>query len=319
MTCPILSSTKAECNIGLTSDRAEQVVQSVTETRVHRENSTLPQTVTRFAPSPSGWLHLGHIHSVLEARRAADDDGGLMRLRIEDIDGPRCRPEYHDGILDDLTYMGVKWDGPVMVQSERMAAYAAALETLKADDLVYPCFLSRRELDRLLSAPHLPPITHPANTDQLIDSDLATERLEQGQEPAWRLRMEAIRPRLKGLEYRNWLNGPKAIDLDAIGDEVIARKDIATSYHLSVVVDDAAQGITLITRGADLEASTPLHRVLQVLLNLPETTWRHHQLVLDSTGKRLAKRHMPLTIRDMREDGMEPSAILSALEKSPKA
>lgn len=274
-----------------------------------------PATITRFAPSPSGHLHLGHLHAALEARRHADEQGGEMRLRIEDIDTGRCDPAFTEAIYEDLDFMEIAWDGEVMVQSERMPDYAAALDRLKAGELIYPCFLSRRELDALLTAPHQPV----ANTDRLIDQGLAAERREQGDEPAWRLRMEAIRPLIGALDYNDRRHGRQKVELDAIADTVIARKDIATSYHLSVVVDDAAQGVTVVTRGADLIASTPIHRLLQVLLDLPETDWLHHDLVLDDTGRRLSKRFHALSIRAMRATGMNRTMILEALASSPKA
>ena len=272
-------------------------------------------TITRFAPSPSGYMHLGHIYAALTARRHADEAMGEMRLRIEDIDEGRCRAEFAQAILDDLDFMEIAWDGKIMTQSERLPAYKEALEKLKAIEAIYPCFLSRKELDSLLSAPHLPI----ANTDSLIAPDLAEERSAQGNQPAWRLRMQNIRPLLGDLTYTDLIEGTIPINLDSIGDEVIARKDIATSYHLAVVIDDAAQGVNLITRGHDLIASTPLHRVLQQLLELPEPKWLHHPLVLNHDGKRLAKRHQDLTIKTMRENNMTKNNILAALKHAPKS
>ena len=277
--------------------------------------------VTRFAPSPTGFLHLGHLYSALEARGFADGGGGEMRLRIEDIDAPRCRPEFHEAILEDLTFLGVAWDGEAMVQSERLDAHASALESLRRKELVYPCYLSRRELDELLSAPHGPPGGPPggpdsraSNTDRLIDAGLAAERRESGQEPAWRLRMESAAPLLEGIDYADHDHGRKPIDFSRLADEVVARRDIATSYHLAVVVDDAAQGVTHVVRGSDLLESTPLHRILQALLGLPETVWRHHPLVLDRDGRRLSKRGDAMPIRAMRHAGMDAAAVLKALK-----
>lgn len=267
------------------------------------------KTITRFAPSPSGLLHLGHAFSALEARRLADADGGEMRLRIEDIDTPRCDPVYDTAIREDLTFLNIPWDGEVMVQSTRMAAYQHALETLQQREFVYPCYLSRRQLNALLSAPH------PRNTDTLIDPDDASMQPEQGQQPAWRLRMEAIEPVLKGLDFTDLNHGGRKIDFSAIGDEVIARKDIATSYHLSVVVDDAAQGVTLVTRGEDLLASTPLHRIIQELLGLPETRWWHHAVMTDPGGRRLAKRDGDISIQELRQEGHDRKAIIGMVHK----
>ena len=312
--------------------------------------------VTRFAPSPTGFLHLGHLHSALEARRLADAQGGEMRLRIEDIDTPRCRPAFHKAIPEDLEFMGIAWEGEAMVQSGRMEAYAAALGSLQERELAYPCFLSRRELDDLLSAPHgsrdsggsqdsegsggsqgsqgsqgprdsrsgsgSPHASQDAdratNTDPLIDAGLAAERRESGQEPAWRLRMEAVAPLLEGLDHEELGQGRRPVDFAGLGDTVIARKDIATSYHLAVVVDDAAQGVTHVVRGTDLLESTPLHRVLQALLDLPETVWAHHQLVLDNAGRRLSNRGDAMPVRAMRHAGMDAAAILKALDSCGK-
>lgn len=270
--------------------------------------------VTRFAPSPTGHLHLGHIYAGLVARRHADQHEGEMHLRIEDIDHTRCKPEFAEAIHDDLEFMGIEWDGVVIYQSQRLPLYRKALDQLKARDLVYPCYLTRRELDHLLSAPHGPA----ANTDQLIDKGLEEERRGNGEEPAWRLRMEAIRPLVSGLAWTDLYHGSAEIDLDSLGDEVIARKDIGTSYHLAVVVDDAIQGVTVVTRGADLIASTPLHRVLQEILGLRETRWMHHELVQNSDGERLAKRLNSLSIRSLRLDGLTREAILALLDSSPK-
>ena len=278
----------------------------------------MPTTITRFAPSPSGYLHIGHIYAAYEARRHADDNQGEMRLRLEDIDKTRCRPDYAEAILDDLNFMGIIWDGEVMVQTARMPDYKTALDTLKARELIYPCFLSRREVDDLLSAPHLPP----TNTDTLIPDDLLAAR--QGQESGWRLRMDAVRPLLavmtdiSDFHYTDAIHGRQPIDLSSIGDEIIARKDIGTSYHLAVVIDDAAQGVNLITRGNDLMASTPLHRILQLLLDLPEPTWLHHPLLLNDDGQRFAKRDNAISINRLRKDGMRCEDILDMIAKAPK-
>lgn len=277
--------------------------------------------VTRFAPSPTGRLHLGHLYAAKFARQFADDHGGEMRLRIEDIDHTRCRAEYHTGILEDLDFMKIAHDGDVMVQSDRMAIYHDHLERLKAKGWIYPCHLTRRELDGLLSAPHQSPSKTNAtvsNTDLLISSDDRSERESKGDAPAWRLRMEAIRPMLKNLDYHDHGHPPQRINLDAIGDEVIARKDIGTSYHLSVVIDDGDSGITHATRGADLKDQTPLHRIIQTLLDLPETIWVHHPLIADDHGARLAKRADSLSIKTLRDTGYNISQITAVLDAMPK-
>ncbi|XDZ65128.1 tRNA glutamyl-Q(34) synthetase GluQRS [Alphaproteobacteria bacterium LSUCC0684] len=273
-----------------------------------------PDVITRFAPSPTGFLHLGHVFSALEARRIADAHGGEMRLRIEDIDHTRCRVELRSAILEDLDFLGIRVDGSVLIQSERLPSYREALAELERRELVYPCYLSRAELDGLLSAPH----AVPANTDTMINPSLKAERIARGDAPAWRLRMETVRPLIRDLHFHDIHLGDQRIDPDQIGDAVIARKDIGTSYHLAVVLDDAAQGVTLVTRGADLLASTPLHRVLGVLLELPETRWLHHPLLADAAGKRLAKRDDALAIRHLRATGMTKEAVISLMQDQPR-
>ena len=275
--------------------------------------------VTRFAPSPTGLLHLGHIYSAGFARDFANSNNGEMRLRIEDIDHTRCRAEFYQAIEDDLAFMQIPYDGAVMVQSDRMAVYQSHLDQLKSKGWIYPCLLTRREIDNLLSAPHAPQQSTLiiANTDQLISEDDFAERASQGQSPAWRLRMEAIRPLIKNLDYHEHGQKLQKIDPDEWGDEVIARKDIGTSYHLSVVIDDAEQGITHVTRGADLKPQTPLHRILQVLLDCPETIWAHHPLIVDETGKRLAKRASSQSITSLRDQGFNRQQIITMMGDLP--
>jgi glutamyl-Q tRNA(Asp) synthetase len=261
--------------------------------------------ITRFAPSPTGELHLGHIYSALRARGLADDHGGEMRLRIDDIDHTRCRPNFTQGIYDDLEFMGISYDGPVLVQSARMEIYNQALLELKKQEFIYPCFLTRREFDELLSAPH--------NTDQMLSEDEINHRTTRGEMPAWRLRMEEIRPRAQGLTLIKTGHDPEKVCLDAIGDVVIARKDIGTSYHLSVVLDDDASGVTHVTRGDDLKSSTPLHRLIYHLLDLSPPVWAHHPLITDSDGKRLAKRDHARSIASLRQSGMSSPDIMALI------
>jgi glutamyl-Q tRNA(Asp) synthetase len=276
------------------------------------------QVVSRFAPSPTGALHLGHLYSALFARRQADTGDGEMRLRIDDIDFTRCRPEYTEMIYDDLDFMGIGFDGEVMVQSERQGRYKSALQGLADRGIVYPCYLTRRELNSLLSAPHgKDQIIR--NTDALIAPE--AQKIRQGTEaPAWRLRIDTVRDEVTALSYvecGEGSGGPRQIpvDLSALGDVVIARKDIGTSYHLSVVLDDHDSGVTLVTRGDDLKPSTPLHRLLQHLLGLDETWWAHHPLITDDGGKRLAKRDSARSIRQLRKQGSSRNDILAAIEK----
>jgi len=277
--------------------------------------------ITRFAPSPTGRLHLGHVYSAMVARQIADAGDGQMLLRIEDIDHTRCRDEFYDGIYEDLAFMGIDYDGDVVIQSKRMDVYQRYLDQLKARDLVYPCYLSRRELDQLLSAPHDTPLPQdknngasPVNTDRLISKDDAEERAGQGQEPAWRLRMEAVKPLVRKLYCYEVGEDPILINLDQLGDVVIARKDIGTSYHLSVVIDDAESGVTLVTRGEDLKDQVPIHRLLQYLLDLPDICWSHHPLVTNQRGKRLAKRDDATSIEELRRQGHNRQDILTMLD-----
>ena len=261
---------------------------------------------TRFAPSPTGYLHLGHIYAASKARSLADFHQGVMRLRIEDIDHTRCHNKYHHAILEDLAFMEIPYDGEIIIQSERFSLYQKALNELKQRELVYPCYLTRREINALLSAPHGTP--YAVNTDELLSEREISDRIGQDQDVAWRLRMEAIRPLIKNLSYQEG-DDKLTINLDEIDDAVIARKDIGTSYHLSVVVDDHENGITHITRGDDLKASTPLHRLLQHLLGFQETIWNHHPLLLGNDGKRLAKRNPDESINDFRLRGFTPDDI----------
>ena len=272
----------------------------------------LPSTiVTRFAPSPTGELHLGHIYSALFARNWADKHNGEMRLRIDDIDFTRCRSAFVDQIYDDLSFLDISFDGEVLVQSTRQDRYASALKYLEDQGYIYPCTLSRRELNELLSAPHGEQMIV-RNTDRL-----ATVSMDNNN-PAWRLRMDKISAVIRSLNYTEWGEGTGSrennIDLDQLDDVVIARKDIGTSYHLSVVLDDHDSGVTVITRGKDLEPSTPIHRLLQELLGLNEMVWAHHNLITDENGKRLAKRDSAQSIKYFREQGLGREEILRMIK-----
>jgi glutamyl-Q tRNA(Asp) synthetase len=246
-----------------------------------------------------------------------------MRLRIDDIDHTRCRHDFTQGIYDDLEFMGIAYDGAVLMQSKRMEVYQDALLKLKKRGLIYPCLLTRREVDELLSAPHgeaaahggaAPHIEEVRNTDEIITQDEGRRRQEKGTNPAWRLRMDAISPLARGLTFTEDGEGVQDVRLDAIGDVVVARKDIATSYHLSVVLDDAASGVTHVTRGQDLRPSTPLHRLIYHLLDLPPPCWSHHPLITDEDGRRLAKRHQSQSIASLRKDGMNRHNIFELLD-----
>ena len=272
----------------------------------------LPSTiVTRFAPSPTGELHLGHIYSALFARNWADKHKGEMRLRIDDIDFTRCRSAFVDQIYDDLSFLDISFDGEVLVQSNRKDRYASALKYLEDQGYIYPCTLSRRELNELLSAPHGEQMIV-RNTDRL-----ATVSMDNNN-PAWRLRMDKISAVITSLSYTEWGEsaGSKEIniDLDQLDDVVIARKDIGTSYHLSVVLDDHDSGVTVVTRGKDLEPSTPIHRLLQELLGLNQMVWAHHNHITDENGKRLAKRDSAQSIKYFREQDLGREEILCMIK-----
>ncbi|MEO9903012.1 tRNA glutamyl-Q(34) synthetase GluQRS [Nisaea sp.] len=263
----------------------------------------LTGTVTRFAPSPTGDLHLGHAYSALFAADQAERDGGTFLLRIEDIDVTRCRAEYEATNLDDLRWLGLSWAEPVRRQSEHFDFYRAAVDLLEEMGLLYRCFLSRRELNETLSAPHGAPAEAPTDTDKLLTEAERNRRLDSGAPFTLRLRMERALERTGALDWTDRQRGTQQARPEMFGDVVLARRDIPTSYHLAVILDDALQGITLVTRGEDLLEATHIHRLLQALLDLPTPDYQHHGLVRDEDGKRLAKREQSIAIRDLRAAG----------------
>lgn len=267
--------------------------------------------VTRFAPSPTGRLHPGHGYSALMAHDFARAHGGRFLLRIEDIDGTRSRPEHIAGITEDLTWLGLAWDGDVMLQSQRLPFYAAALDRLKAMGLAYPCFCTRAEIAREIAesgqAPHGEMLVYPG-TCRGID---ASARMDEPH--AWRLDMTAAVKRAGPLVWTDLDAGEIAADPLAQGDVVIARKDAPVSYHLAVTVDDAAQGITHVIRGQDLFAATHIHRLLQALLGLPTPLYRHHVLLTGPDSQRLAKRDGATSLAELREAGADPVALIEQL------
>ncbi len=277
--------------------------------------STRHTVVTRFAPSPTGYLHLGHVRSALEGWRAAREAGGTFLLRLEDIDHTRCRPEYADAIIEDLAWLGLDWDGPIRRQSEHFTDYRAALTRLDEQGLLYPCFCTRREIrDEIARAGGAPHGEHGApypGTCRRLDPGVRAARQGAAADYALRLDIGAALTRTGPLA---WYEDGRctAADPAALGDVVLARKDVPTSYHLAVTVDDALQGVTLVTRGVDLFAATHVHRLLQALLELPTPAYRHHKLLTDAQGRRLAKRDKALTIRAMRESGMSAGEVLTA-------
>lgn len=276
--------------------------------------------VTRFAPSPTGYLHLGHVHAALFARHAAA--GGCFLLRLEDIDAGRCRPEFATAILEDLAWLGVRWDGPVRRQSQHPGDHAGALDRLRRMGLLYPCFCTRadiaREIARAPQAPHGPDgALYPGTCRSLTAADV-DRRMAAGQPYALRLDMARALARTGPLMWHDRVAGPVMARPELFGDVVLARKDVANSYHLAVTVDDALQGVSLVTRGEDLFAATHLHRLLQALLDLPVPEWWHHRLLTDAAGRRLAKRDGAATVRSLRAQGYSP-ADLRALAGFPDA
>jgi glutamyl-Q tRNA(Asp) synthetase len=277
-------------------------------------------TVTRFAPSPTGYLHLGHVRSALEGWRAARRDGGSFLLRLEDIDRTRCRDEYAEAILEDLAWLGLDWDGPVRKQSEHFDDYRRALDQLAEMGVLYPCFCTRREIQaeitRAGGAPQGEAGPLYPGTCRGLSAEEASARRKSGLDYALRLNLAGALALTGPL---HWMEGEDRQQADPLplGDVVLARKEVPASYHLCVTVDDAIQGVTLVTRGEDLVTATHIHRVLQALLGLPAPCYRHHPLLTDATGRRLSKRNGALTIRSMRERGMSPADVSALAAATP--
>ena len=279
-----------------------------------------PASVTRFAPSPTGYLHRGHAFSALTAFEAAQAPGGRFILRLEDIDFTRCRPDYEAAIYEDLAWLGIAWEAPVRRQSEHMADYSAALRDLSERGLTYRCFRTRREIaEAIEGAPH--------GAMEVFDGaplppDEEARRVEAGEPYAWRLSLGAAKRALGGfgtLTFAEAGAGPGGerglIQANPAlgGDVLLTRRDIGVAYHLAVVVDDALQGITHIIRGQDLFEATHVQRLLQALLGLPTPTYRHHPLLTGPDGKRLAKRDHAQTLRELRGSGMTPQQLRGEL------
>ncbi|HEX7390432.1 MAG TPA: tRNA glutamyl-Q(34) synthetase GluQRS [Acidiphilium sp.] len=264
--------------------------------------------VTRFAPSPTFYLHLGHAASALIGWRRARVSGGRFLLRIEDIDRTRCRPEYTQAIIEDLDWLGIDRDGPVRVQSEHMADYRVTLDALEAMGLLYPCFCTRSGIAAAMGAPHGSDPPYPGTCRHFARSE-AAERIERGDAFALRLRMDEAVRRAGTLRCHEEGEGWIAVDPASLGDVVLARKDTPASYHLCVTHDDAVQGVTLVTRGEDLRAATPVHVLLQRLMGWPTPSYAHHPLLADDAGRRLAKRDQAASLRDLRAAGMTPEAV----------
>lgn len=269
--------------------------------------------VTRFAPSPTGGLHLGHVYSAWFARSRARAAGGRYLVRIEDIDATRCRPDFERAILDDLAWLGLASDGPVRRQSDHMADYASALVRLDGAGLIYPCFCTRAdiraEIERADGAPQGPDGPVYPGICRRLDPAVRAERMAAGAPHALRLDMAAACRMAGALHWHDHTAGPVEATPGSFGDVVLARKEIPTSYHLAVTVDDAIQDVTLVTRGVDLFGATHVHRLLQALLGLPVPDYHHHELVADPAGTRLAKRTGAETIAALRAARHDAAAI----------
>lgn len=280
----------------------------------------MSSSVFRFAPSPNGHLHLGHAFSGLLNDKMAREHSGRFLLRIEDIDTIRCTPALTGAMLKDLAWLGLHWQEPVLRQSEHLGDYHAAQQTLRDRDLLYPCFCSRQDIARTIAegAPRDPegqPL-YPGTCRHLTAEDRAV-RLARGDPAAWRIDMARARARLRApLTFSEESSGAAVREIarpEAWGDVVLVRKDIATSYHIAVVIDDARQGVTHVVRGRDLFHATAIHRLLQHLLALPEPRYFHHQLLNDETGRKLSKSLGSRSLSDLREEGVSSVEVRRAL------
>lgn len=280
-----------------------------------------PPVRTRFAPSPTGHLHLGHVLAARVAHDLARSHHGQFLLRHEDIDSTRVREDYYTAIEADLRWLGLPWDGTPLRQTTRRHAYDAALQELIALGMAYPCFCTRREIQEEIAAiggaPHGPegPL-YPGTCRHLTPTE-RTHRLATGTLPAWRLDAQKAATTTGPLTFTDLAHGRIVVDPHLLGDVVLARRDIGTAYHLAVVVDDAFQKITHVTRGEDLLPATHVQRLLQVLLGLPTPLYLHHGLVRDAHGRRLAKRHDALAVATLRAQGLSPAELLAQARPSP--
>jgi glutamyl-Q tRNA(Asp) synthetase len=283
--------------------------------------SPMAPFVTRFAPSPTGRLHLGHAFAAFQAHDAANAVGGRFLLRIEDIDQTRVRPAFEAGIYEDLAWLGLNWETPVLRQSQRLPAYRSALEMLQAHGLVYRCFKTRQEvMDEIGRAPHGLEVYGGVYRGEALGRAEEGDRLARGEPFAWRLSLARARALLGGFDELTFVeegrgpNGERGwitANPELAGDVILARKDVGVAYHLAVVVDDAHQGVTQVVRGHDLFAAAHIQRLLQALLELPTPTYRHHRLLMGADGKRLAKRDGGDTLADLRAAGVTPADVRS--------
>lgn len=267
-------------------------------------------------------MHLGHAFAAQVAHSLArQSPGGSFLLRHEDLDAPRVREPFYQGIEDDLQWLGLLWDEPPLRQNTRSAAYQSALAVLQEYKLIYPCFCSRRDIQNessnIASAPHAPQSSTYPGTCRLLSPQQQHNQIAAGTPHAWRLDSQRAFSRTGPLTFHDLRFGSIPVNPDLLGDIILARKDIGCSYHLAVVIDDAFQQITHVTRGDDLLPSTHVHRLLQALLGLPEPVYLHHPLVLDTHGNRLAKRHDALAIATLRQAGQTPAEVLALAQQEP--
>ena len=277
----------------------------------------MPQPVFRFAPSPNGEFHLGHAYSALFTARAARRAGGLCLLRIEDIDWTRCRPEFATGIFEDLAWLGLSWPEPVRFQSRHLDDYAAALDRLLGEMLLYPCFCSRKDIASASGTFDPDGNALYAGACRRLSASEVEERMAKGAPYSLRLDMEKASRMASKLFFFDGEQGEVEADPGRWGDVVLARKDIRTSYHLSVVVDDAIQGITHVTRGRDLYQATHIHRLLQALLGLPTPRYHHHELITTSLGRKLSKTLSDPSLRMLRNSGLTAAEVRQQLGFEP--
>jgi glutamyl-Q tRNA(Asp) synthetase len=266
-------------------------------------------TVTRFAPSPTGCLHVGHAHSALVGWHRARSESGRFLLRIEDIDPTRCRPAFEAAILEDLAWLGLDWDGPVRRQSDHLADYQAALDRLRSMGLIYPCFCSRKDIAAAVAAPHGPEGPIYPGTCRGLPADVTQERLARGDPYALRLDVAKAQAIAGPLSFTDEREGQVEARPETLGDVVLARRDAPASYHLCVTVDDHLQGVTLVTRGVDLFHATHIHRILQAILGLNVPTYLHHVLLTNAAGERLSKRDGAVAIQALRQAGRSAAEV----------
>lgn len=274
---------------------------------------------TRFAPSPTGRLHIGHAWSALFSSVLAKTRNDEFLLRIEDIDIGRCRPEYINGIFEDLEWMGLDWPVPARRQSEHFVDYHNALRTLNARGLLYPCFCTRKEIadeaERSITAPHGPEGPIYAGTCRSLSKAEQERRIAAGEPYAMRLNVKKAIDMSPVLTWVDIYRGSQKATPEILGDVILSRKGVSASYHLCVVVDDNIQGVTLVTRGEDLFYASHLHRLLQHLLRIDPPDWAHHPLLLDAEGKRFAKRNNAVTLHALRNEGKTPKDIIQLIRE----